>query len=163
MIHWTSPVAARCQHQRVPCALGITIRGPSDPNLPPWPWIPASDIWLPRPETCSNMFTLGPCSWCGHLVATQLCTVGGGEVCILLECFLVWNNSITLCSRTICIHEFEITFLYLLWEITDFQLHQTDPFGTAQYIIQMILYTFYNVINVCLKTHVSSSAEYESL
>ena len=29
---------------------------------------PATGIWWPRPETCSNLFTWGPPLWCWHLI-----------------------------------------------------------------------------------------------
>ena len=53
--------------------------------------VPSSDIWCPRPETCSNLFTWVPsphpprADW---LLATEALMVGERAVRILLESFL---------------------------------------------------------------------------
>ena len=39
------------------------------PRTESWPRPPASDIWLPRLESCSNVFPSGPSPHCWHLVA----------------------------------------------------------------------------------------------
>ena len=56
---------------------------------------PASDIWWPSLESCSNVF-IGPhckvpppSQWYWQLVTTKAHTVGKEAVCIILECFLV--------------------------------------------------------------------------
>ena len=56
----------------------------------------ASNIWWPRLETCSNLFTWGrPPNQFWHLVAEE-CTVSKRAVRILLECFLV---NFEMCAR----------------------------------------------------------------
>ena len=71
--HWTSPVAtdvstgwgSPCEHYPWcpgPHHTGFSppvYRDPSGPSL-----APISDIWWPRPKTCSNVFTWWSPSWC---------------------------------------------------------------------------------------------------
>ena len=81
---------------------GLPGSGPGSPRkwdlrLPrPWSWSPASDIWWPSLETCSNFvhFRTPPLPHQGwHLVALEAGTVSASRR-YLLECVLVFNNFI---------------------------------------------------------------------
>ena len=70
-------------------ALDLTVHGIS---LDRDPQPPASDIWWPSQETCSNLFTSGSpptlLASGGYLNKYGQCK---WAVCTLLECFLVWE------------------------------------------------------------------------
>ena len=128
--------------RRVPCEyypwLALTVQHPG-------PVPPASDIWSPRLESCSNLFPSGPPPHCWHLVAGYKWWASGwyasywNAVLLLFISRIIWEHLPTTvtqlclktnsCAKTRRCYMWKVFVLFILRQSHTFMYHSLSTFN----------------------------------